>query len=68
MSADVENETKLPKRKRRRDSDQSETEFETHPRPSEWTEQDLDMHYFLPLKADRGRLIHQQPVAMGKIS
>ncbi|XP_064381917.1 nucleolar complex protein 3 homolog isoform X2 [Halichondria panicea] len=49
-------------RKRARNVVESEAEFETHPRASDWTEGENDVHYFLPLKAEHGRLIHQPPL------
>ncbi len=48
--------------KRARYTVEPEAEFETHPRASDWTEGKNDVHYFLPLKAEHGRLIHQPPL------
>ena len=53
-------------RKRARNFDESEAEFETRPRASDWTEDNSDVHYFLPLKAEHGRLIHQPPLVKEK--
>lgn len=58
-----EGESRLQrKRARNTNEDESEAEFESRPRASDWTEEDKDVHYFLPLKADHGRLIHQPPL------
>ncbi len=57
----VDNE-RPSQRKRARNVVESEAEFETHPRASDWTEGENDVHYFLPLKAEHGRLIHQPPL------
>ena len=40
-----------------------EQEYERMPRPSAWEagKEEKGLHYLLPLKADRGRLIQQDP-------
>lgn len=62
-----ESESRL-KRKRARNANENEpeAEFESRPRASDWIEEENDVHYFLPLKADHGRLIHQPPLVKEK--
>ena len=46
-------------------SDEEEQEYERVPRSSTWElgggSEAKDLHYWLPLKANHGRLIHQEP-------
>ena len=63
---DNKDSERASQRKRARDFEESEAEFETRPRASDWTEEKSDVHYFLPLKAEHGRLIHQPPLVREK--
>ena len=46
-----------------------EAGYEKTPRPSAWEGRDEkgSVHYLLPLKAERGRLIHQEPTHLGRL-